>query len=121
MMLYRNTKVKVHSTIGDTDYFDTVAGLLQGDTLAPYLFIISLDFVLRMSIDIMKENGLKITKERSRRYPAQTITDADYADDIALLVNAPFQAKNLLHSLERAAAGISLHVNAHKMEYIRFK
>ena len=47
-------------------------------------------------------------------------TDADYTDDIALLANAPAQAKTLLHSLERAAAGISLHVNAHKTEYICF-
>ena len=34
-MLYRNTKVKVHSPDGDTEYFDIVAGLLLGDTLAP--------------------------------------------------------------------------------------
>ena len=68
----------------------------------------------------MKENGFKLTKERSRRYPIQTITDADYADDIALLANAPAQAETLLHSLERAAAGIGLHVNAHKTEYMSF-
>ena len=41
MMLYRNTKVKIRSPVGDTDYFDIVAGVLQGDTLAPYLFIMS--------------------------------------------------------------------------------
>ena len=46
MMLYRNTKVKVRSSDGDTDYFDIVAGVLQGDTLALYLFIIYLDYVL---------------------------------------------------------------------------
>ena len=68
----------------------------------------------------MKENGFKLTKERSRRYPAQTITDADYADDIALLANTPIQAKTLLHSLEQAAAGIGLYVNAHKTEYMCF-
>ena len=38
MMLYRNTKVKVRSPDGDTDYFDIVAGVLQGDTLSPYLY-----------------------------------------------------------------------------------
>ena len=54
MMLYRSTKVKVRSPDGDTDYFDIVAGLLQGEILAPYLFIISLDYVLRTSIDKMK-------------------------------------------------------------------
>ena len=34
MMLDRNTKVKVCSLDGDTNYFDIVAGVLQGDTLA---------------------------------------------------------------------------------------
>ena len=80
-MLYRNTKVKVCSLDGDRDYFDIVAGVLQGDTLGPYLFIICLDYVFRMSIDKTKDNGFKLTKERSRRYPAITIMDADYAYD----------------------------------------
>ena len=40
----------------------------------------------------MKENDYKLTKEISRRYSAQTITDADNADDIALLKNTPAQA-----------------------------
>ena len=54
MMLYRNTKVKVHSLDGDTVYFDIVTGVLQGDTLTPYLFIICLEYMLRTSIDKMK-------------------------------------------------------------------
>ena len=53
-----------------------------------------------------------------REDPATTITDADYADDIAILANTPDQAETLLHSLERAAAGIGLYVNAHKTEYM---
>ena len=47
-----------------------------------------------------------------------SFTDADYADDIALLANTPNQAETVLHSLERVAAGIGLHVNAHKTEYM---
>ena len=100
MMLCKNTKVKVCSPDGDTDYFNIVTGVLQGDTLAPYLFIICLGYVLRMSIDKMKDNGFKLAKERSRRYPTQTIMDMDYADDIALLANTPVLAETLLHSLE---------------------
>ena len=114
----RNTKVKVRSPDGDTEYFDIVAGVLQGDTLAPYLSIICLNYILRTSIDKIRENGFELTKKRSRRHPAKTITDADYADDIAILANTPNQAETLLHSLERAAAGIGFHVNAHKMEYM---
>ena len=117
-ILYRNTKVKVRSSDGDTEYFDIVAGVLQGDTLAPYVFIICLDYVLRTSIDKIRENGFELTKKRSRRYPAKIITDADYTDDIAILANTPNQAETVLHSLERAAAGIGLYVNAHKTEYM---
>ena len=79
-----------------------------------------LDYVLKMSIDKMKDNGFKLTKEKSRRYPSQTIMDMDYADDIALLANTPAQAKTLLHSLEWAAAGVGLYVNADKMEFMCF-
>ena len=119
-ILYRNTKLKVRSPDGDTEYFDIVAGVLKGDSLAPYLFIICLDYVHRTSIDKIKEDGVELTKKRSWRYPAKTITDANYADDIAILANTPNQAETLLHGLERAAAGIGVYVNAHKTEYMCF-
>ena len=67
----------------------------------------------------MKDNSFKLTKERSRRYPTQTITDAYYTNDIALLTNTPAQAETLLHILEQAAASIG-HVNAGKTEYMCF-
>ena len=120
MMLYRNTKVKLRSPDRDRDYFDIVAGVLQGNTLALYLFIICLDYVLRKSIDKMKDNGFKLAKERSRRYSTQTITGADCADDIALLANTPAQAETLQHRLERTVAGIGLHDNTDKTKYMCF-
>ena len=113
-ILYRNTKVKARSPDGDTEYFDIVAGVLQGDTLTRYLLIICLDYGLRASIDKIRENGFELTKKRSRRYPAKTITDADYADDRAILANTPDQAETLLYSLERAG----FYANAHKTEYM---
>ena len=69
---YRNTKVKVRSLDRDTEYFDIVAGVLQGDTIAPYLLIICLDYMLRTSIDKIKENGFEL-KKKSRRYPAKKL------------------------------------------------
>ena len=120
IMQHKSTKVKVRSPDGDPDYFDIVDDVLQGDTLIPYLFIICLDNVLRTSIDVMKDNGLKLAKERSRRYPVQTNTDADNADVIALLANTTTQAETLLHSLEWAATGIGLHVTADKTKYMCF-
>ena len=111
--------MKICSPDGDTDYLDIVARVLQGDTLVLYLFIICLDYVFRTLIDKIKK-GFKLTKKRSRRSPAKTITDADYANGIALPANASAEAETLLHRLERAAAGIGLHINAHKTECMCF-
>ena len=65
-----------------------------------------------------KSSCTEADKEKKQKIPCKKITDADYADDIAILANTPNQAETLLHSLERAAAGIGLHGNAHKMEYM---
>ena len=73
MMLYKNRKVKVRSSIGDTDVFDIVTGVLQGDTLAPHQFIICLDYVLWASIDLLKENGFILKKSKK-----QTILRTNY-------------------------------------------
>ena len=43
MMLYKSTKVMDHSPDRDTDFCDTVAGILRENKLAPYLFIIYFD------------------------------------------------------------------------------
>ena len=79
LILYKNTKVKVCSPDGNTDYFDIVAGVLQGNALASYLFIIYLDYMLRTSIDLMNKNSFKLAKESNRRCLAQTIMDMDYS------------------------------------------
>ena len=83
MVQYKNAKVKVRSLGGDTDFYDIIAGMMQGDTLAPYLFIICLDSVSRTSINLMNKNGFTLAKARSRRYSKRTITDADNADNSA--------------------------------------
>ena len=53
---------------------------------------------------------------RSRRYPTETIIDAD---DLALFANKPAQAEFLLHSLERAAGGIGLFTNEDKTVFFK--
>ena len=68
----------------------------------------------------MKENGINLAKERSRRYPAQSTTYMDYADDIALPANSPTEAESILHSLEQATGDIELYVNADRVEYMCF-
>ena len=73
-MLHEDTKAILCSHDHDTDFFDTVAEVLQGDTLALFLLIISLNYVLGMSIDLMKHNYF--TKKK------KTHTHIHIADDI---------------------------------------
>ena len=73
VILFRNTKVKVRSPDADTDYFDIVARVLQGDTLAPYLFIICLDYVLRTSIDTLGEKALSWQRKEAEGTPQKQL------------------------------------------------
>ena len=49
-VMYSNTKAVVLSPDGETDAFQIQAGVLQGDTLAPYLLVIVLDYVMRRAV-----------------------------------------------------------------------
>ena len=92
----------VRSPDGDTDFFDIVAGVLQGNAFAPYLFIFWLDYVLRIFVDLLKENGSTLKKAKNRRYPTETLMNTDYVDDLVLFANIQDQAESLLHSQEQA-------------------
>jgi hypothetical protein len=84
--LYIGTFASVLSPDGETDKFEIKAGVLQGDTLAPYLFAIVVDYAMRQAIRNNEEElGFMIQPSRSRRHPAVCITDLMFADDIALL------------------------------------
>ena len=120
MMLYKNTTSLVRSPDGDTDFFEILAGVLQGDTLAPFLFIICLDYALRTSLDTNKHLGFKLKQAQSSRNPAKFITDVDYADDLALTSHTIQEATELLHKLETAAREIGLYINTKKTEYMEF-
>ena len=49
-MVYTNTTAQVLSRDGDAEFFEILTGVLQGDTLAPYLFIVALDYAMRQAI-----------------------------------------------------------------------
>ena len=103
----------------DTEFSDITTEALHG-ILAPDMFILCLDYVLRMSIDLTKENGLTLKKKKatSRQYPRETTTEADYMDDTTLLANIPAQAESLLYNPEEAV-GNGLCLNAIKIEYFK--
>ena len=120
MMLYINTRYMVRSPDGDTAFFEITTGVLQGDTLAPFLFILCLDYILNTSIDINAELGFTLTERRSRCYPATHITDInDYSDDIAITTNDMKSANTLLHQIEVTSNEIGLSINTEKTQYMK--
>ena len=119
--LYEDTRAKVLSPDGETNYFDILAGVLQGDTLAPYLFAIVIDYIMRKAIgDKTTELGFTLYPRRSRRVQSVNVTDMCFADDIALLADEIRQAKELLHLVETEAAKVGLHVNVKKTEFMSY-
>ena len=95
--------------------------MLQGDTLAPFLFIIVLDYALRQAIQGREQElGFTITPRRSTRHPAVTLTDLDYADDICLLSDSATQAQVLLTRVELECAEVGLRLNAKRSEVMTY-
>ena len=117
-LLFKNTTAKVISPDGDTSFFPIHAGVLQGDTLASYLFIIALDYAMRTAISNPDDCGFTLEKAKSRRHPALCVTDIDYADDNALLSDSVDKAEKLLHTVEMAAKLIGLYINEKKTQYM---
>ena len=119
-IFYTDTSATVLSPDGETPLFNICAGILQGDTLAPFLFILVVDYILRVSVDKINDNGLEIQPRKSSRHPAVYLTDTDFADDIALISGSLSNAQNLLRSMESAANSVGLHLNESKTEYVNF-
>eukprot|EP00116_Pleurobrachia_bachei_P001743 sb/3462005/ len=115
--LYQDTVASVITEDGPTEIFQILAGVLQGDTLAPLLFIIAIDYIMRKTLEGV-DLGFTIQPRRSRRYPAKKLTDADYADDLALLADTIDGAQVFLARLEESAASVGLHINGSKTKYM---
>ena len=113
-LMYTDTSSTILTTDGETPSCPILAGILQGDTLAPFLFIMLLTMYVRISADTMSENGYQLRPKRSSRYPAELLTDTDFADDIALISQSLEHAQDLLQSHEQASNGVGLYLNETK-------
>ena len=120
-ILYTGTNAKVLSPDGETEFFETLAGVLQGYTLAPYIFTIMIDYAMRQAIgNDAVDLGFKLDRKRSRRHNSDVITNLDFADDIALVTEELEQVQDFLHRVQENAAKIGLHLNSDKTEFMSF-
>ncbi|XP_038050883.1 uncharacterized protein LOC119724034 [Patiria miniata] len=116
-----NDEEYVTSVGGVTESFDILTGVLQGDILAPFLFIIVLYYALRKAINIREEElGFTIVPRKSRRLSHVMITDMDFAYDIALVSNTVEQARTLLLSVEEECLKVGLQLNTKKTKVLAY-
>ena len=67
---------------------------------------------MRNATNIHKEEtGLEITHRQSRRHSALTLTDNNFADDIAFLCNKTQETKPLLQRVEEEVKLLHLHAS----------
>ena len=94
-VVYTNTSATAMTPDGETNPINIMTGILQGDTLAPFLFIMVLDYALRNSLDPNNTKGFQLHPKKSSSHPAVPLTDADFAYDIVLISNSIENAQTL--------------------------
>ena len=117
MALYNNTSAAVITPDGLTDTFTTSSGVLQGDTLAPFLFVLVLDWVLRTSLS-SRDDGYVLCKRTSSRHPEKRLAFLAYADDLALLASSAENAQRMLNALAETASRVGLVINDKKTKVL---
>ena len=111
--MYTNTRAKVVSPDGDTDLFEITMGSL---------FIRHRAGLCHEERDRGKRRlyGFTMEPQRSRRVKAKTITDLDFADDIALISDLVSEAQELLLAVEKECNNVGLQINAPKTKFISY-
>ena len=107
--IYQNTQSCVRIGQNCSDWFLISSGVRQGDPIAPFLFVIALDFVMRLSM--RRHLGLEIT-------PLDKETDFDYADDLALISSNINDLQVQLDNLNRNSASLGLKINTAKTKFL---
>ena len=119
-IIYEDT-AKVITPDGETKTFNILAGVLQVDTLAPYLFVIVIDYVMRTALQARETKlGFQLQKIKCRRVPPITITDMDFADDIELVNEGIKEAQEMITRVEKSAKRVGLSMNTGKTKYMSY-
>ncbi|KAL8572721.1 hypothetical protein ACOMHN_030303 [Nucella lapillus] len=116
MQLYKDTTDSVWTQHGETESFSTLSGVLQGDTLSPFLFITVLDSVLQQTL--REEDGFTVKRRRSLRHPETKLYALAYADDIAIISDTPDGAERTFHRFVSSASRLGLEISKPKTEVI---
>jgi len=104
--LYDNSSCCVKTASGYTEFFEIVSGVCQGCILSPFLFIIVIDFVMCRTMDKL-EYGIVWQKPNH-------LTDLDFANDIAIVVEVENVCQEMTTKLEEQSAQVGLNISQEK-------
>ena len=121
MASYLGATITIRTRTEKAKAFRATEGVLQGDTLAPFLFVVSLDKVLRLTYEALPEDVGLIMKERlSSRDPALHLSHTAFADDLALLFPTLANARLGIAQLVIEASKANLVINEEKTFFYLF-
>ena len=75
------------------------------------------DYILTQSKDTLYFNSNIVKKRNSCQHPAKRITELDFANDVALILDTLSKMQELLSLLEIASNKVRLSLNANKTKY----
>ena len=97
--------------------FDVKTGILQGDVLAPFLFIIVMDYIIKKT-EQTSQYGFKSHPKSGSRNPEKSISDLEFADDAALLDDELRKAELHLQALNDNSLPTGLIINTDKTAFM---
>lgn len=99
-------KVRIQNAV--TEEFEVRQGLRQGDGLAPMLFNLALEWVIR-----------KTSVQRNASIATQSVQLLGYADDVNIVGRSFLAAKEVYVELKEAAKDIGLNINEEKTKVMQ--
>ena len=125
--LYKDSTSQVFIDGHLSPKFNVTTGVLQGDVLAPFLFIMVIDYISRLSkgdYGYITHKGAQQTESVrstrattvSQRQIERKINELTFADDMAQLENDQTRAQQQLISLRDNARKAGLEININKTE-----
>jgi hypothetical protein len=124
--LHTGTQAAVRMGGQMSEWFDVLGGVRQGCVIAPLLFNIYMDFVVKQALAQMPEGcGVKLAYradgklqsiDRSKGASMQLVSILLYADDLVLLSSDREELVAMLKAMDKVSAGLGLRINASKTE-----
>ena len=115
--IYTNSKSMVTINNKYSAPFNITTGILQGDVLAPYLFILVIDYVMCRAEEEVK-TGFTTHPQQTRRLHGFKINDLDFADDMALIEELLERAQHQLQVHSNMANEVGLVINIDKTKWM---